>query len=297
MTTPPEILPYATPPRMAIGTPGKSGYLRLGFELDSEQRSVMRHWERRAPLIVQQELYFDNAWPELPCVYILSSGGPNVEGDRYRQHFRVGANAYAHIATGAATKLASMRNNYSSMEQRFELDSEAYLEYLPEPIIPSRHARYLSNSEIIIAPSATLFYAETYLCGRKHYGEMFHYDILSLRTSARRADGEELFCEKMILEPSRRPITGIGIMGSYEIFATALILTPPLFAERIYKRIDARIDPTTAVGISHLPNDCGLICRILGSDSGHVKRLLRGVCSTVREEVKQRPLPADFPWR
>ena len=29
----------------------------------------------RLPLIVQQELYFDEGMPEMPCVYILSSGG------------------------------------------------------------------------------------------------------------------------------------------------------------------------------------------------------------------------------
>ena len=297
MITPHEMLTYATPPRMAVGTPGKSGYLRLGFEVDSAGRCVMRDWERRAPLIVQQELYFDRAWPELPCVYILSSGGPNVEGDRYRQHFSVGENAYAHIATGAATKLASMQNNFSSLEQSIRLDAGAYLEYLPEPVIPCRNTRYMTNTEITISPTATLFYTETYLCGRKHHGEKFDYDILSFRTRVSRTDGEELYCEKMVIEPKRTPIKRIGMMGDYEIFATALILTPPASAERIFPLIKSETSPHTAIGITRLPSDCGLICRVMGHESGDVKRILREICSTVRQQVKQRPLPADFPWR
>ena len=71
------------PEAMYVGAPGKHGYLRLGFELDKEGKSILRDLDRRHPLIVQQELYFDEEMPEMPCVYILSSGGPNVDGDRY----------------------------------------------------------------------------------------------------------------------------------------------------------------------------------------------------------------------
>ena len=72
-----EMSPYLEEPKaMPVGTPGKMGYLFLGFELDDDGRSIMRDLERHAPLIVQQELYFDEGMPEMPCVYILSSGGP-----------------------------------------------------------------------------------------------------------------------------------------------------------------------------------------------------------------------------
>ena len=83
------------PEAMYVGAPGKHGYLRMGFELDKTGKSIMRDLERRAPLIVQQELYFDEAMPEMPCVYILSSGGPNVDGDRYRQDITVKKDAFA----------------------------------------------------------------------------------------------------------------------------------------------------------------------------------------------------------
>ncbi|MDE7141963.1 MAG: urease accessory protein UreD, partial [Muribaculaceae bacterium] len=102
-----EMRPYtATPRAMYVGAPGKHGYLRLGFELDSRGRSILRDLDRRAPLIVQQELYFDEEMPEMPCVYILSSGGPNVDGDRYRQVITLKKDAMAFVSTGAATKLA-----------------------------------------------------------------------------------------------------------------------------------------------------------------------------------------------
>ena len=108
-TTCRELKPYLEPTKaMRLGAPGKFGSLDLVFELDKDKKSVMRHWDRRAPLIVQQELYFDEGMPEMPCVYILSSGGPNVDGDRYENRFTVRKDAYAYISTGAAMPILNI---------------------------------------------------------------------------------------------------------------------------------------------------------------------------------------------
>ena len=297
-----EMAPYLEEPKaMPVGTPGKSGYLYLGFELDDRGRSIMRDLERHAPLIVQQELYFDEGMPEMPCVYILSSGGPNVDGDRYEQHFVVRRDAYAHLSTGAATKLAEMRYNYSGLRQCFELEENAYLEFLPEPTIPCRHTRFIADTTIRIHPTATLFYAEIYMSGRKYFdrGERFAYDILSVTTRAERPDGEPLFREKFIVRPEEWSPASLGAMNGYDVFANVLVLTPPAAADSIYDRTEAFIDSERrlAAGITRLPNDCGLLYKVLGEESGPVKRLVRAFCSTVRQTVKNRPLPEEFPWR
>ena len=121
---------------------GKRGYLSLGFSLAEDGRSVMHHWERRAPLIVQQELYFDHEMPLLPCVYILSAGGPMLYGDRFEQHFSVEKGAMAHISTGSATKVAEMEHDYALVESFFRIEEGGYMEYLPEPTIPCRGSRF-----------------------------------------------------------------------------------------------------------------------------------------------------------
>lgn len=297
-----EMGPYLEEPKaMPVGTPGKVGYLYLGFERDRAGRSILRDLERHAPLIVQQELYFDEQWPELPCVYILSSGGPNVDGDRYEQHFVVRRDAFAHISTGAATKLAEMRYNFSGLRQHFTLEENAYLEFLPEPTIPCRHTRFIADTAIGIHPTATLFYAEIYMSGRKYFdrGERFGYDILSVTTHAARPDGEPLFREKFIIRPARQSPATLGAMNGYDVFANVVVLTPPGHADALYARTRAFIDRDRglAAGITHLPNRCGLLYKALGRETGPVKRLVREFCSAVRLEVRGRPLPEEFPWR
>ena len=297
-----EMGPYLEEPKaMPVGTPGKVGYLYLGFELDADGKSIMRDLDRHAPLIVQQELYFDEGMPEMPCVYILSSGGPNVDGDRYEQHFVVRKDAYAHISTGAATKLAEMRYNYSGLTQVFDLGENAYLEYLPEPTIPCRHTRFISDTAIRIASSATLFYSEVYMSGRKYFdrGETFQYDILSVCTHAERPGGEPLFREKFIIRPGLQSPSTLGAMNGYDVFANVIVMTPSEHADNIYARTEAFIDPgrRLAAGITRLPNDAGLLYKVLGGETGPVKKLIREFCSSVRQEVKDKPLPAEFPWR
>lgn len=297
-----EMKPYLTRPRaMHVGAPGKMGYLRLGFELDKDGKSIMRDLDRRAPLIVQQELYFDEEMPTLPCVYILSSGGPNIDGDRYSQIFYLKEVAMAHISTGAATKISSMQDNYSGMLQTITLGKDSYLEYLPEPVIPCARARFISETQITVDETATMFYSEIYMGGRKYFnnGELFEYDIMSVCTHAQRPDGTPLFREKFIIDPNRSSIRDIGIMHGYDIFANVVVVTPEANIEPLYEATPAFIDNDNrlAAGITRLPNKAGLLYKVLGMETGPVKKTVREFCSKVRQQVKGHPIPPEFPWR
>ena len=298
----PEMMPYLKEPEaMYVGAPGKHGYLRMGFELDKNGKSILRDLERRHPLIVQQELYFDEEMPEMPCVYILSSGGPNVDGDRYRQDITVKKDAFAWVSTGAATKLAEMKYNYSGLVQNLILEENAYLEFMPEPVIPCKHTRFIADTTLKIADTATLFYSEIYMGGRKYYkdGELFEYDILSVCCHGQRPDGKELFREKFVIDPEKESPRNLGVMGKFDVFANVIVMTPPDKATEVYEKTEAIWNPDKgiAAGITRLPNHCGLLYKVLGMEPGPVKKLVRNFCSTVRMTVKGRRVPEEFPWR
>lgn len=298
----PELASFTSQPTaMYVGCPGKRGHLTLGFELDKSGKSILRELDRRAPLIVQQALYFDEELPDLPCVYILSSGGPNVDGDRYSQDILLKKGSMAFIGTGAATKLAEMKRNYSGMRQSITLEADAYLEYRPEPIIPCKHTRYISDTSIVIDPSSTLFYSEIYMPGRKYYGsgEVFQYDVLSVCAHAERPDGEELFREKFVIRPIDGQLRDTGTMGSFDVFANVIVLAPEATANAIYAQTEPFFDfnRKLAAGITRLPNQAGLLFKALGMEPGPIKKIVRDFCSVVRQEVKGRPLPPEFPWR
>ena len=297
-----EMQPFLREPdQMYVGAPGKHGYLKLRFALDKDGKSILREIDRRVPLIAQQELYFDEEMPEMPCLYILSSGGPNVDGDRYQQDVIVEKDAYGWISTGAATKLAEMKFNYSGMVQNITLHEGAYLEFLPEPVFPCRNTRFICDTRLTVDPTATVVYSEIYQPGRKYYkdGEMFDYDILSVHSHGHRPDGTPLFNEKFIIEPAKQNPRVLGIMGRYEIFANVIVMAPKEIFEKVYAETTPGIDKKNdiATGITTLPNDAGLLFKVLGNKTAPVKKAVRDFASKVRIAVKGKPLPEEFPWR
>ena len=81
-----------------------------------------------------------------------------------------------------------MDANYAQQTQSFTLGAGAYLEYLPDPLIPHREARFASDTRIVLDPTASLLCSEIVQPGRKHHhpDECFGATVLSLATSAAR---------------------------------------------------------------------------------------------------------------
>jgi urease accessory protein len=296
-----ELAPYQDEPaQMPSGAPGKDGFLHLGFARRGN-RTALVALRRRAPLLVQQALYWDEEMPDLACVVIVSTAGGTVQGDRSELEIELGEGARAHLTTQAATKIQEMDANYASQLQHIILHDGAYLEYLPEPVIPYKHSRFVSRTHIRLPENATVMYADILMPGRKHYGhgEVFRYDLYSSGLSASRPDGTCLFAEKFLVEPARSSPARRGVMGDFHVFGNVVLLTSMSRAERVLAQVPTAVDHTErwAVGASRLPNDAGLNYKILGMESEPVRAMVRDFWSTARLAVTGHPAPAPFPWR
>jgi urease accessory protein len=147
-----ELAPYGDEPRqLRAGAFGKAPFLRLGFE-PREGRTVLATLHRRAPFIVQQALYWDEAMPGLPCVSMISNAGGILQGDRCRIEIDLAPGAQAHLTTQSATRVHEMDANYATLAQTIRLGAGAYLEYIPHPVIPHRGARFAQETRIDIDP-------------------------------------------------------------------------------------------------------------------------------------------------
>jgi urease accessory protein len=194
-----------------------------------------------------------------------------------------------------------MDANYAAQTQIITLADDAYLEFLPDPVIPHRQARFVSDTQISIAPSATLLFSEIIQPGRKHHrpDECFGATVISISTSAARPDGCRLFTEKLLIEPQRYAMRQTGVMDSFDVFANVILCTPKDKADRVYERVEADVDLAAGVafGACRLPNDAGLIYKILGRETAQVKAKVREFWGLVRREVTGAGLPPPFLWR
>jgi urease accessory protein len=287
------------PPQLPSGSFGKNAFLRLGFE-PGPHRSVLRTLHRRAPLIVQQALYWDEEMPGLPCVSIISNAGGILQGDRNVIEIDLAADAQAHVTTQSATRIHEMDANYASQTQVLTLAEGSYLEYVPRPIIPARNSRYIQATQISIDPTATLIYSDIMMPGRKHYGdgEIFAYKLFSSTISAERPDGTPLFTEKFVIEPERDNLARLGTMGGFHVFGNVIVLTPKDKADALFELTRPAFDSENeiAYGASRLPHDAGLIFKVLGMESAPVMAKVREFWSEARQIAVDHKVPENFLW-
>jgi len=297
----PELATFQDEPlQMKSGTVGKTGFLHLGFER-RDNHTILAKLERRAPYMVQRALYCDQEMLDLPWIFLITTTGCLLQGDRLALDVRLCSGARAHVTTQSATKIHAMDANYAAQTQTIALADDAYLEFLPDPVIPHRNARFVSDTRISIAPTATLLLSEIVQPGRKHHhpDECFGSTVISVSTSAARADGRSLFSEKLLIDPQRYPMRQTGVMDSFDVFGNVILCTPKDNADRIYSCVEADVDLDRglAFGACRLPNDAGLIFKVLGRETAQVKVKVREFWGIVRKEVVGADLPQPFLWR
>ncbi|MEU7918180.1 urease accessory protein UreD [Micromonospora zamorensis] len=297
-----ELAPYQDQPaQLPAASNGKVGVLRLGFERRGD-RTILHDLYRQSPLLVQRALYWDEEMPQLPCVMILTTSGGVLQGDRLHMDVDLAPGSQAHLVTQAATKIQEMDANYGSQIQRFTLAEDTYLEYLPEPVIPYRGSRFVTDTQVRLPESATMLYGEVLQPGRKYYrdGELFAYDLFSSSLRAERPDGRQLFVEKFVVTPGQFPVARLGVMDRFHIFGNVVLLTSPERAARVYERTSTPVwdeETPLASAVSRLPNDAGLIFKVLGQETEPVRAAVRAFCVAAREEVTGRTFPPAFSWR
>jgi urease accessory protein len=287
-------------PQTAGATAGKCGTLTMHFE-KRNGRSVLGYLHRHAPLLVQQALYWDEALPGLPCVYVITTSGCVVQGDRFEVSTSLAAGAMAHITTQAATKIHAMESGHAAQSQQIVLADNAYLEFLPGPTIPHRHSRFITDTAATVDSSATLLCSEILMPGRKYHGEggeLFAYDLYSSTFTARRPDGSSLFTEKFGIEPLLRPIRATGVMGHFDVIGNVLVITPEPKADRILELVGAEpgFGHTWAASAGRLPNQAGVVYKVLGRRRQDVQTQIRRVWEITRLEVLGADIPPVRPW-
>jgi urease accessory protein len=164
------------------------------------------------------------------------------------------------------------------------LGDGAYAELLPEPVIPQTGSRFEQRVEAELAPGAALVAAETIAPGRLARGERFAYERLLLSTRVTRG-GRELFVDTLLLEPRRRSPAARGLLGGFPYLATLLVVSP----EPVELATADVPGAVTATG--SLPNDAGVLVRVLAQTPGAAARVLHAAWSEAREALLGRPAP------
>ena len=307
--TPPRIRAFGSEVRqLGVGRPGKTGMLRVDLARDGASgRTVIRRLRCRPPLHVQRALHCgdgddggnnnnnnnnSNGRPPGPaCVYIASTSGGILQGDRYRIDIGVGEGARAHVTTQGATRVYGMDSDYATQAVNVTVGDGAYLELVPDQIIPYRDSRFYQEATLNVHSNATVVYAEVITPGRVAMGESFAYDVCHLKTVATDQDGNYRFVDVASIQPGTRDVSSLGVLGGHRVVGSAYILARRRDVPGLYARIGEAISGNGDVfgGVTVMKDDSGLLARVLGDGTEAVKGAILDAVAALRDTAIGAP--------
>jgi urease accessory protein len=286
---PPEVLAYGSElKQLEVGKAGKIGALMLRLEQDPERgKTVVKEQYSKVPLYTQRALYLEESLPSMAYMYIISPSGGILQGDRYRMDITLTNNAYAHITTQGATRIYRMEQNYATQIVNIVVEDGCYFEFVPDQIIPYRDSRFYQKVDLKVHDNATMVYSEMIVPGRVASGESFEYDICYMKALAKNQKDMLKFIDIAILEPKKRNLKTLGILGNFDVVGSIYILTKTKYMTELNKEINSALEkfPYISGGATILPHNAGIIVRMLGSVASDLRDVMYEIIKIIRRII------------
>jgi urease accessory protein len=275
-------------PAAGAGAVGKDGRVACRFAADDTGQTRLVKDFAKVPFHLTGELTHDDGLPDAATVYIQTPTAGIAQGDRHAVEVTVDAGAKAHVTGQSATKVLRMERNFGATTVDLSVGDGGYLEYLPEPTICHRDARYRQDLSLSLGADAAAVVGEVLIPGRLARGEAFAFDHAYLRTEASGPDGL-LFADANDLRPAAEDPRRPGVLGDHRVLGTLYAVGDADLSDPLHERVADR--EGVRAGATALPNDAGAMVRVLGDDTEPVRRAMRAAWDEARQRLVGAPAP------
>jgi urease accessory protein len=241
------------------------------------------------PLQVQRALYLDDSLPEMAFLFLLNPTPGIFQGDVQRIRVQAGPGTRAHLTTPSATKIYAMPDRLAHQYLELDLASGAYLEYLPEPLIPFRGARLVQRTTVNLSDNTVLVMGEVIMPGRTAGGESFAFYSLDRRLTVVDAANNPVLHEASILTPLHTNPLGLTVLSTgTPVTGTLLVVAPDQDFSALREHLQRGLLAAAAgdnghkAGITALPNGGGLALKVLARESRIARAIVRECAEAVR---------------
>jgi urease accessory protein len=157
-------------------------------------------------------------------VFLLNPTGGVLGGDRLETRVELGAGSRVCLSTLSATRVYRSAGPPAIQRVTARVGEGAWLEYMPDHLIPSPGARLIQSLEVSLAPGASAVLCDAWSVGRLARGEAWLFDTLDSSIIATDAEGL-LFKERIVLHGARG-WGGLGAAEGMAYLAAVLCLAP-----------------------------------------------------------------------
>ncbi len=261
------------------------GLVDVELKQEKNSKTIIKNLLVKPPLLIQKAMYPDVNNPNTAHIYIMSSAGGILQGDKLQIKIKSSENSNAVITTQSATKIYNTENHIPSQIIDITVEKNSYLEFIPKQIIPHKYAEFLQIANLKVDNSSTLIYSETIACGRIAHGEEFDFKSLIFRTKAVNEKDEVLFSDAMNIEPKSRKKVFENLYGKKKIFSTVYIISKEFDNEKLDADINLLLIRSQIMGgVSQLPHESGIIVRMLSDSIDEIEEVIFNITSIVKSK-------------
>jgi urease accessory protein len=195
--------------------------LHLSFETNPAGATILRVKQQQPPWRVVRG--FKTQSGEL-LAHVHNVSGGILDTDSLDWRIDVAPGAQAQVTSTGATRVYRSRTPASIASQRAALTvgENAYLEYLPDQVIPFAGSRFDQSMRVDLAPGASLILWDRIAPGREASGELFRYEALA-STFELMAEAESIAIERWTIAPMRRRVDAVPRLGQFHHFGSCYI--------------------------------------------------------------------------
>ncbi|HTW65414.1 MAG TPA: urease accessory protein UreD [Bryobacteraceae bacterium] len=195
--------------------------LHLSFEAAEAGTTILRVKQQQPPWRVVRG-FRSPSGETLAHLHNLSGG--ILDRDALDCQIELGKEALAQVTSTGATRIYRSRSPEGRPSQRIDvrIAAGAYLEYLPDQLIPFAGSRFEQTTRVELEPGASLICWDRIAPGREASGEVFRFDSLASHFELI-ACGQPIAIERWTLEPFSQRLDSVLRLGPFRHFASCYI--------------------------------------------------------------------------
>ena len=266
----------------AVADPARTGrQLDLCFSRGPDGGTYLSRQVVGFPFHMTRPFDLDRSPAGMATVILQSVGAGIVQGDRIGMEVEAAENAAAHLTSQASTVVHSMTGGEATQTARVVARTGAFLEYLPDALILFPGSRLTTHLELVVDPGTTLLWCDGYIMhDPKEEGRRFRH--LSTETVLKR--GEDVVAiDRFRIDGDAMDSDGGAATSGFPIHASFGLVAETDLRALIDDLRGAVTDvEDTYVGVSMLPGEAGVWCRLLARDGVAYRKGLDSLWHTAR---------------
>ena len=231
----------------------------------------------RAPFHLSKPYW--NADTRTLLVQVVNPTAGILSGDRLESSVAVDPGAAVLLTTPSASRVFRMRSGEARSLQSFHVARGAWLEVLPEPLVPHRGSVFHQRTELVVEPGGAALYADLLFPGRIAHGETWGWSRLVLELEVR--SGAVLLLRERLDQSADhlRALAAMAGAGENACFGNAVFVAPDLAAAPSWRdELHALQRDGVWIGASPLRTGAGWSIKFVAPDG----ILLRSTLAEIR---------------